>query len=449
MIDNFRVGAILLMAGEGVRFGSEAPKQFHHLAGKKIFLHTLKTFLDASWIDEIVLVCHSQWLSRAEEEVGPRARVIIGGATRQASSYLGLQGFKTPPDVVIIHDAVRPFVTEAILENNVRGAIEWGAVDTCISSPDTLVHAPGGEKIRDIPLREEFLRGQTPQTFRYSIIKTAHEKALEDGIFNASDDCRLVLRLGQKVGVVEGDEQNLKITTELDLFLAEQLLRLRRKTHLAGNASLIGKKFAVLGGFGGIGSAVCELLEKEGAEAVKLSRKTGVDLRKPETLTKAFEQIGPIDGLINSAGALRVKPLELHTLEEIEELMQINFTGLVIACQKAQLKLGGHIINLASSAYTRGRKNYGIYSAAKAAVINFTQALAEEKSHLRIHAVIPQRTKTPLRTTNFPGEASDLLLEPSEVAKAIVGLLKDPIHTGLLVEVKKMKSNRTLSSLSI
>lgn len=437
MLKNFQVGAVLLMAGEGVRFGGPVPKQFERLAGKKIFLHTLEAFLEASWIDEIVLVAPSGWVKTVQEEVGEKARVVAGGSSRQESSFNGLKGFSKKIDIVLIHDAVRPFVTGDLLEKNALGAIEWGAVDTCIPSNDTLVYAPRGETIVDIPLRAQFLRGQTPQSFRYDLIVRAHEEALLEDVENASDDCRLVLRLGHKIGIILGDEHNRKITTELDLFLAEQILRLRKKKDIQGTGSIKGKRFAILGGFGGIGSAVCSLLEKEGAVATPLSRKTGVDLTKPFSLPKIFQELGPLDGLINCAGSLKVKPLEHHALEEIEELIQVNFTGLVIACQQAQIQNGGHIINVASSAYTRGRKNYGIYSAAKAAVINFTQALAEEKPHLCIHAVIPQRTKTAMRERNFPDEDPTSLLEPLDVAKTILELLKDSKSTGDLVEVKK------------
>lgn len=432
-----RIGAILLMGGEGARFGSSLPKQFQHLAGKKLFLHTLETFSQLSWIDELLLVCHPDWTESVQQEVDSNVRVVSGGRTRQESSYKGLNGFHQPPEFVIIHDAVRPFVSRRILEENLQQVQRVQAVDTCIPLSDTLVHAPDGSRVASIPPRAEWMRGQTPQSFAYDLIVEAHEKALKAGITNASDDCGLVVRLGKPVGVVLGEEENIKITTELDLFLAEQLLRLRTQNVQPRNCSLQHKRFAILGGFGGIGSAVCRLLEKEGAISIPMSRKTGVDFTKPASIIKAFKELGPIDGIINCAGSLLVKPLETHRIEEIEQLLQINFSGLVIACQYAQVKEGGHVINLSSSAYTKGRKHYAIYSASKAAVVNFTQALAEEKPELRVHAVIPQRTNTPMRRQNFPEENPTCLLDPLEVATTIINLLKDPISTGSLVEVRK------------
>jgi 2-C-methyl-D-erythritol 4-phosphate cytidylyltransferase len=213
-----RIGAILLMGGEGSRFGSPIPKQFHLIGGEKIYLHTLDTFKKSNLFDEIILVCHPDWIDL------PHERVVKGGKTRQESSYLGLQGFKLKPDIVLIHDAVRPFVTEQILKENIEGAIQWGAVDTCIPSADTIVHVPDGKIIESIPKRDEYFRGQTPQSFQMDWILEAHEMALKDGIENASDDCRLVLRLGKKVHVVSGDEKNIKITSEFDLFIANQMM---------------------------------------------------------------------------------------------------------------------------------------------------------------------------------------------------------------------------------
>ena len=210
-----RIGAVLLMGGSGSRFGGGVPKQFLMLGGKKVYCHALDTFTASGLFDEIVLVCHPDWMDL------PQKGVVIAGKTRQESSHKGLKGFKLRPDIVLIHDAVRPFVTERILRENIEGAICFGAVDTCISSADTLIHAPSGKTIASIPNRQEYLRGQTPQTFRMDWILEAHERA--SSLENASDDCQLVLRMGKPVHVVLGDEKNIKITTEFDLLIAEQI----------------------------------------------------------------------------------------------------------------------------------------------------------------------------------------------------------------------------------
>jgi len=219
--DSQSVGATLLMGGSGVRFGCEVPKQFLLLCGKKVFYHPLETFIQSGFFEEIVLVCHPEWVNIPD--LPDFVRVVSGGKTRQDSSLIGLQSFTKKPDIVLIHDAVRPFVTEEILRQNILGAMQYGAVNTCVSSVDTLVHSSDGETIDSIPPRTALLRGQTPQTFSYALILEAHKKAQEKKIANASDDCQLVLALGQRVFFVQGDEKNIKITTELDLQIAETI----------------------------------------------------------------------------------------------------------------------------------------------------------------------------------------------------------------------------------
>jgi len=205
------------MGGSGNRFGASIPKQFLPLGNKPLFTHALETLRHSNLFDEILLVAHPDWPITVPE------KVIHGGSTRQESSYLGLLGFEQKPDIALIHDAVRPFVSTDILRNNIEIAIQQGAADTCIPSADTLVYAPNG-LITEIPNRSHFARGQTPQTFQYNLILQAHKQALTDQISNASDDCQLLVRLNYPVPIVTGDERNIKITTEFDLHLAEHLL---------------------------------------------------------------------------------------------------------------------------------------------------------------------------------------------------------------------------------
>ncbi len=226
MYQNQRIGAIILMAGNGSRFGTKTPKQFLPLNQKRVYLHTLDTFTETAVFDEIVLVCPEGWLEMVAEEA-PHTTVLLGGKTRQESSYLGLQGFSQKPDIVVIHDAVRPFVSKKILFRNIHQAIAHGAVDTCIASADTLVHAPGGKTIAAIPKREDYLRGQTPQTFRFDWIWQAHQATNTEG---AHDDCQLLLKQGRQIHIVEVNDTNFKITTETDLALAEIIIQTKKYT---------------------------------------------------------------------------------------------------------------------------------------------------------------------------------------------------------------------------
>lgn len=438
------------MGGAGARFGSATPKQFHRLAGKKVYLYTLETFLESQLFEEIILVCPERWLGAVKEDIAPYCnipiRVVSGGDTRQESSLNGLLACGDRTQLVVIHDAVRPFISKEILAENIASALEHLAVDTCIPSADTLVYAPRGNQVMDIPSRAEYLRGQTPQSFGYSLILGAHLKAKNNGICNQSDDCSLVMREGHPVYVVQGSEENIKITSELDLFLAEQILRLRNTPSVAleQRSSLDGKRIAVTGGTGGIGRALCTLLEKEGAIPVILSRSATeypVDLTSYEntraTFEKIHEQVGPLDGLVNSIGLLKNRQLGELTHEEIDSLVSTNLTGVIYSCKCAHLKEGAHIINIASSSYSRGRKNTAIYSSVKAALVNFSQGLAEERENLLINVLVPQRTHTTMRTDNFPDEDPETLLHPNEVASEIIALLKARAITGTIVEVRK------------
>jgi 2-C-methyl-D-erythritol 4-phosphate cytidylyltransferase len=445
--------AILLMSGSGDRFGSCLPKQFHPISGKKVYLHTLERIVHSALFEQIILVCHPDWVEGVTQEITPYTQsgyaknilVVPGGKSRQESSFLGLLACGDQTTHVVIHDAVRPFITSEILKQNLQGAKKWGAVDTCIPSCDTIVHSSNTESIDKIPKRSEYWRGQTPQSFSYPLIVKAHQFALASGVENASDDCSLVLAMKHPVGIILGDEHNIKITTELDLFIAEQLLRLPQIPSLSQpQSSLQGKQFAITGGTGGIGRALQRLLEKEGAHVIPIARKQTLfhaDLTSFEQTQKLFDRIyeayGPLDGLINSVGLFKIKTLSHLSSEEIQELIATNLLSLIYSCKCAKIKEGGQILNIASSAYTKGRKDYTIYSSAKAAVVNFTQGLAEELPHLRINALAPQRTNTLMRQRSFPKEDPGNLLDPEKVAEAIIDLLKCDQLTGTTIEVRK------------
>ncbi len=436
-----RCAAILLMGGLGERFASGLPKQFHRLAGKKIYQYPLETLLGISELCQIILVTPREWMTEVEQDMtsyqDARIAVISGGKTRQESSFLGLLACAEKTTHVVIHDAVRPFASREIFLQNIAAAVTYAAVDTCIPSHDTIVHTKDGTGVTAIPLRSEYFRGQTPQSFSYPLILKAHK---EFQGANSSDDCSLVIRQGLKVYIVPGDISNIKVTTQFDLMLAEQILLRQIQTVPSKQRSLAHKRYAVIGGSSGIGKAVCELLKEEGAIALNLSRSSleyPVDLRSFCSVQSVFERIGPIEGLINSAGLLSRKSLATLTESEIDALIQTNFSGVVYACKCAQVKSGGHILNIASSSYLQGKKNYAIYSAAKAAVVNFSQGLAEERQDLHVHAIVPQRTHTPMRRMHFPEEEILQLLSPQEIAQTLINLLKQEGYSGGVVAVRK------------
>ncbi len=439
------------MSGAGNRFGSELPKQFHRIAGKKVYLYTVEQFLAVPAFTTILLVCPPSRLVQVQEEISayndPRLEVIAGGESRQESSFLGLKACEGKTNYVVVHDGVRPFVSAEILLDNIQGAIDAGAVDTCIPSADTIVHRGPGHNILDIPPRSEYWRGQTPQSFSYGLILKAHQEACRAGITAASDDCSLVVRLNHPVKIVPGSEDNIKITTELDLFLAEQILRLKTTqatTPAEHGEALKGKRIAVTGGTGGIGQEIVKQLAEAGAVPIVISRSAPnyrADLTVPEQVRDVFAKIdqdfGPLDGLINCFGKLHKEEISSLDPQEIEALIATNLTGVIYCCKWARLRPGSHIINIASSSYVRGKKDYAVYAGAKAAVVNFTQGLAEERPDLYINALIPQRTHTPMRLLHFSNEDISTLLNPDEVASTVLATLQNTALSGALIEVRK------------
>jgi len=437
-----KLKAIILMGGEGLRCKSDLPKQFLNLSGKKIYLRTLDIFLSFTEFIEIILVCNREFISQVQKEIqSPRIRVVVGGNTRQASSYQGLLAAGKETDYVVIHDAVRPFVSHRIIEDNLKALEKYGAIDTCIPSTDTIVYAKNRDTIDAIPNRSEYWRGQTPQSFSYPLILQAHEKALH---IHHSDDCSLVLELGEKVHIIQGSEDNIKITNELDLFLAEQLFRIKKHPFSPNLQSLNGKRFAITGGTGGIGNAIASFLKKEGADSLIISPSSPsfptdlTDFTKTKNLFESiYKEYGELDGLINCMGQLIVKPFYSLSQDEIDSLIRTNLSSLIYCCQLAQIKKGGHIVNLSSSSFSRGRKEYAVYSSTKAAIVNFTQGLSEERGDFHINVVVPQRTNTKMRTSNFPDEDPSSLLPPEFVAEKILEILKQEGTTGSIFEIRK------------
>ena len=440
------IKAIILLGGEGERFEDPLPKQFHMLSGKHVFLYALETFCQIAAFDEILLVCHKDWIDLVKKNIesltDERVTLCIGGKTRRASVYNGLRSLGNQTDFVVIHDGVRPFVSQSLIENHILLVQESLAVNTCIQTYDTINVSSDGKGVSEIPSRSSIYRGQTPQSFCYHTLFKAHEKISDE----VTDDCSLVLKLGYEVAMLNGCDSNIKITSPIDLFIAEQLIRMK-SIHLhivEEDKPLAGKIYVVTGGRGGIGRRICESIVHAGGLPLSLSRNKSdlaVDVTNPKEIKESFAQIekqfGKIDGLINCAGLLVVSELDALSDDAIQSQVDVNLTGMIYTCKYAPLIDNGHIINMGSSSYTRGRKLYGVYSSTKAAIVNFSQGLAEERGDLNVNVVVPSRTNTAMRKTNFPNEDNAHLLDPRLVADTVCEVLKRNQFSGNIVEVRK------------
>ncbi|WP_317956986.1 2-C-methyl-D-erythritol 4-phosphate cytidylyltransferase [Paenibacillus chitinolyticus] len=227
-----KVGVIVVAAGRGSRMRTVESKQYLELAGKPILVHTLELFEKMARIDSVVLVTGEADVPRCESYASRYglhkvSRVIAGGAERQDSVRSGLEALGADTQWVLVHDGVRPLVTEEQVGACLDKAIDTGAAVLAVPVKDTIKVVSEDGKIMSTPDRKSLWAIQTPQAFRFSLLKEAHEEAVRDG-FLGTDDAMLVERAGHTVHVVEGDYANIKITTPEDLPWAEWLLGNRR-----------------------------------------------------------------------------------------------------------------------------------------------------------------------------------------------------------------------------
>ncbi len=224
--------ALILAGGSGSRMRSSTPKQFLRISGIPVIAWSMATFQRMREIDGIVVAAPKEHVSEIkkfakEYHITKLLAIAAGGETRQMSSYHALRAHQFhDTDIVLIHDAARPFITDEIIQRCVAAARKFGACGTYIPVKDTISEVENTTIVRTLP-REVLRSAQTPQAFHYSLIRQAHEHAMLKGINNATDDVSLVLFLEKPVHAVEGDYHNIKITTPDDLLLAEHIASLR------------------------------------------------------------------------------------------------------------------------------------------------------------------------------------------------------------------------------
>ena len=452
--------AVLLAGGVGARVGLDLPKQLIKIAGMPIMEHTLGILDSHPEVDEIIVMMAPGHLDavHAMTRTGryPKVTTILEGAgTRNDTTQAALAALGEDECNVLLHDAVRPLLSHRIISDCFTALETYQAVDVAIPSADTIIELADDNTIANIPDRSRLRRGQTPQAFLASTLRAAYVGANQDPGFTATDDCSVVLRYlpEARIWVVPGDEQNMKVTEPIDVYLADKLFQLNADQSLPTmvdderRTALSGRTVVVFGGSYGIGADIVRAAEQYGANVASYSRSaTGTDVaRRADVAAAAADAIarfGRIDYVANTAGILPISNLVETSEEEVWAATEVNYLAPITIAQEFHPHLkttGGSLLLFTSSSYTRGRKGYSLYSSAKAATVNLTQALADEwaEDRVRINVINPERTSTPMRTKAFGEEPADSLLASEAVALASLDTLIGS-GTGHVIDLRRL-----------
>jgi 2-C-methyl-D-erythritol 4-phosphate cytidylyltransferase len=447
--------AVILAGGVGSRLEKSLPKQFFKVAGKMVIEHAVDAFEKNELIDEIAIVINNHYQFMVEDMIIKNGwqkvkRVLVGGKERYNSSLAAINAYDAFKQAnLIFHDAARPLVSQRIINDVVKAMRDYNAIDVAINSADTIIEVQN-DIITTIPDRIKMRRGQTPQGFKQELIAKAYQLAFEDENFKATDDCGVVSKYlpDEKIFVVNGEEVNMKLTYPEDTYLLDKLFQLRSveiQNIELSQEHLKGKVLVVFGGSYGIGKSVVDLGVTNGVRVYSFSRsENNVDISNIEDIKDALKKVfaieKKIDFIVNTAGVLHKEPLATMSYQTILDSININFLGIVniaLASLPYLKESKGHLLFFTSSSYTRGRAFYSIYSSAKAATVNFVQAISQEWEILdiNVNCINPERTETPMRMKNFGSESEDTLLKPDAVALRCLQTLLSS-YTGQVIDVR-------------
>lgn len=234
--------ALIIAGGSGNRMGQDIPKQFMHVDGCPIIIHTLKAFQDHPGIDGIAVVCLEGWETVLQSyanqfSVTKLKWIFPGGKTGMESIHNGIYGLKDAgcddEDLVLIHDAVRPLLPQDIISSNIAVCKKYGYAITGIKCREAILESEDGFTTTTSIPRDRLIRTQTPQTFRLGNIIMAHEEAKEKGIKDSVASCTLMAELGgREMHIVPGSEKNIKVTTVEDLEMIKALMHVQKESWL-------------------------------------------------------------------------------------------------------------------------------------------------------------------------------------------------------------------------
>lgn len=226
-----KVYAIIVAAGDGKRMGSKVKKPYLELLGRPLLFYALKNIIDSPLITGIVLVVGNGLVDYCQHEVVEAyglvdsiLSVVEGGVERQDSVYHGLKALPKDTEMVMIHDGVRPFVSCKIIKETIAAASKYGAAITGVKVKDTIKMVDESHRVMQTVNRNGLWAVQTPQVFKANLLKDCYNKAMNKG-FYGTDDASIVEWAGFDVKIVEGEYENIKITTPFDMMMAEAMIK--------------------------------------------------------------------------------------------------------------------------------------------------------------------------------------------------------------------------------
>ena len=234
--------ALIFAGGTGRRMNSRSrPKQFLEMHGKAIIIYTLEHFEYHEEIDNIVIVCIKEWIEELEAllkrfGISKVKKLIPGGETGHDSIYQGLIAMKEfckEDDIVLIHDGVRPFITEELISQNINAVKEFGSAITSEAAKESVIRSIDGKSICDVPPRGEMYIAKAPQSFRYGRIQSLYEKAQEDNI-KSIDSSHLCSLYGEPMHLIPSTKNNMKITEPADFYIYRALYEAMENQQIFG-----------------------------------------------------------------------------------------------------------------------------------------------------------------------------------------------------------------------
>ena len=226
-----KVIGVILAGGSGDRFGTQKPKQFIDVFGRAVIEYTVDAFELNDGIEEIVIVTREDYLPWVERIVVKnnwrKVQHVVSGGKERYHSTLAAVNLYADEDLLIIHDAVRPLLSQRIIDDCIAALQKYNAVDVAVKSVDTIIQVDENDCISSVPFRPFLRNGQTPQCFKRSTIKRAYDIALKDPDFRTTDDCGVVVKYlpDEPVYVVAGEYRNIKLTNPEDLVVLKHYLK--------------------------------------------------------------------------------------------------------------------------------------------------------------------------------------------------------------------------------